>query len=211
MSLSAAAKAAANHLAKDVKAKKPALMSKAQTLLTFEFQPNPRPINCCTFPITRTIAADISHPLYIRTQRRMEAFDPTILHWAVRAPLNLSKKATVRWWAGRRIKAAFREVLKEAGLDSKGRRTGTGVAGLNGALRISTPADHKILDASGEEVKKECARILQQVMRKQKAPRGNGSQMETVQKSRSRDFGSELSKGRLSDSLPSDFNSAYPK
>ena len=167
MSLSAAAKAAANHIAKDVTTKTKSA-SKAPNFLTFKFEANPRPLNCTTFPVTKDFALDNSHPLHIRTTRRLAAFEPSILHWNVKTPVETSKRATVRVWAVRRVKVAFREALREGGWQTDGSRVALdGDMSLRGALCIFVPKDREILEASGEDVRRQCVWLLRKVVQLQ--------------------------------------------
>jgi hypothetical protein len=174
MSLPAAAKAAAHHIAKDVTTKtKPA--SKAPNFLTFKFQANPKPLNCTTFPMTKDFALDPSHPLHIRTTRRLAAFDSSVLHWNVKTPLEMSKKATVRAWAIRRVKVAFREALKEGGWQTDG--SGVAYDGdmrLRGALCIFVQKDKDIIEASGEDVRRQCVWLLRKIVQLQTDRAQNG-------------------------------------
>ena len=146
-------------------------------LFHYVFQPNPKPINCCTFNSTKMFASEPDHPLHIRTQRRLAAFNPNVLHWTVKAPLELSKKAVVRNWAIRRVKAAFREELKRKGWDVEGKPLGGGEGEwkqpLRGALCVHLLKNQSIIVASGEGVKQQCSWLLRKVVAAQ--ARTNGS------------------------------------
>lgn len=174
MSARAAAKAAANHITKHVIHKtNPAVKAPTfpPTFLAFQYQANPKPINCTTFPMTKEFALDSTHPLHISTTRRLAAFDPSALHWTVRTPLDLSKKATVRSWALRRVRVAFREALKEGGWQIDGSRIAAdGQRRLSGALAIHVHKDKAVIEASGQEVKKQCLWVLQKVLKLQTGP-----------------------------------------
>jgi hypothetical protein len=174
MSLSTATRSAANAIRNNVATKTSAPASKATELFTWRFEPRPRSFNCTIFEATKDFARDASHPLHIKTRRRLTAFDPTILHWNVKAPLELSKKAIVRVWAIRRVKVAFREALKEGGWDANGRRlAGAGIE-LSGAVCMYLSKNKGIIKASGEDVKRECEGVLRLVVKRQSLPRNDG-------------------------------------
>lgn len=142
----------------------------SRQLFNFQFQPKPRPVNCCTFPHTVSIGEEWSHPFQIRTQRRLNAFDPNILHFTVWASLALSKKAVVRRWAERRVKEAFWEELKQQGWSRDGSVIDqeSGRSRLKGALCVRLGSNKEILLAKGEEVRKECAWMLRKVIEAQR-------------------------------------------
>lgn len=141
-------------------------------LIHYTFEPNPKPINCCTYFATKTFAEEVDHPLHIQTQRRLEAFDADVLHWTVKCSLELSKKAVVRNWAVRRVKEAFRAELRKKGWNKDG--TPNDVVErrrqLKGALCIRVNKNKHILEANGEEVRNQCSWVLRKVVEAQ----GNG-------------------------------------
>ena len=173
MSLTAATRSAANTLSNNVAITTPAV--RATNLFTFRFEPRPKSFNCTVYEATKDFARDASHPLHIKTQRRLAAFDPTILHWNVKAPLELSKKAVVRVWAIRRVQVAFREALITGGWDESGRRLGgTGFLNLSGAVCMFLNRDKSIIEASGEDVRRECEGVLREVVRRQSLVQNGG-------------------------------------
>ena len=142
------------------------------TIFTYTFQENPKPLNICNFHHTHLIANDPSHPFHIRTQRRLDAFDPTIFHWTVKGPTDLSRKVVVRNWAVRRVKEALRRELKKRGWGTDGSwlRAEKGEKdGLRGALGIYLRKEGKAITASGDEVREECAWLVRRVEELQKA------------------------------------------
>jgi hypothetical protein len=174
MPLSTATRSAANAIKNNVATKTSAPASKATDLFTWRFEPHPKSFNCTIFEATKDFARDASHPLHIKTRRRLAAFDPTILHWNVKAPLELSKKAVVRVWAVRRVKVAFQEALKEGGWDANGKRLlGTGID-LCGAVCMYLSKNKHIIEASGADVKRECEEVLRQVVKRQSLPQSVG-------------------------------------
>ena len=172
MSTAAATIAAAKKSLQNV-----ATTTKPAPLLHYIFEPNPKPINCCTYTSTKTFAAERDHPLHIRTQRRLRDFDPEILHWTVKCPLELSKKAVVRNWAVRRVKEALRDELGAKGWDGDGRVIGESDVGeklgLKGALCILLNKNKRVMEASGEEVKSQCSRVLRKVLQAQGSSMGH--------------------------------------
>lgn len=130
-------------------------------LFYLNYERKPLPLNTTTLPPTRAIALPRSADAYhIRTVRRLEAFDPTKLHWSVIAPYDLSKSALVRRTSARRVREAFRQELRLAGWDSEGRRTPEGgpdgrqrSCDLSGALKLALVKDAFAVTASAEEVR----------------------------------------------------------
>ena len=165
MSLPAAVKSASNTVARNVaSAKAPQI----PPLLTFKYERHPSPLNCTNFVATREFSYDKTHPHHIRTQRRLAAFDPRLLHWNVRVPVDLSKRATVRGWAINRVKVAFREALRDGGLDKDGKNLVVRKQELSGALCIFVSKNKAIIEASGEDVKRECSLLLKRVVNLQR-------------------------------------------
>lgn len=163
---SAAVKSAANFVGKDVTGTKLGGTPQAP-FLSFKYERHPKPLNCASFLSTRDVASDDRHPMYISLQRRFAAFDRSKLHWNVIVPTDLSKKAVVRGWAVRRVKAMFREVLKDQGWDEDGSVAGGGTGikeGLSGALCIHISKNKAVLEASGEDVKMQCQWLLRKVL-----------------------------------------------
>ncbi|KAK3711567.1 hypothetical protein LTR37_009558 [Vermiconidia calcicola] len=116
--------------------------------------------------MTRDIASDPSHPLYLRTQRRLQTFDPNILHWNVICPLDVSKKAVVRNWTRRRVKEAFKAELKARGLESDGKFVEDGRRGAKGALMmvVDKRKAAEIIQATGQEVREECGWVVRKIL-----------------------------------------------
>ncbi|EME48437.1 hypothetical protein DOTSEDRAFT_18970 [Dothistroma septosporum NZE10] len=127
--------------------------SRQSALLTFIHEPFPRPINCTTFQSTRLFATDPSHPLYIRTHRRLAAFDPERLTWRVQVPVAVSKKPAIRREAERRVKRAV-------GAELDGRED------FNGALLLIMNKDPmRSLRFRQEEVQKEVRAWVRRTLR----------------------------------------------
>ena len=148
-------------------------------MLHYKFEPNPKPLNCCTYSSTKSFAEEPDHPLHIRTRRRLAAFNPNILHWTVKCPLELSKKAVVRNWSVRRVKEAFKEELRKGGWDKEGKATAVDEekVALKGALCIHLNKNKRVVEASGEEVRTQCSWVLRKVVEAQGQVHegGNGS------------------------------------
>lgn len=100
------------------------------------------------------------------------------MHWTVKAPVELSKKAIVRNWAVRRVKAGFRAELKVRGWGKDGSRLlakesgGEGEVGLKGALCVWLGKDAGVVTAGWEEVRKECAGLVRKVEELQRGNNG---------------------------------------
>jgi hypothetical protein len=130
------------------------------TLYNTRFEPFPRPLNCTTFTATDIIAKDDRHPLNIPISRRLDEWNPNRLHWAIRTPLAISKKRTVRSWVGRRFRDTFIDELKNSGFNSRGEPLVPSrlKSPITGALAITLlrPA----LTASVQDVRQICSSIL---------------------------------------------------
>lgn len=166
---------------KDAWSKTPSLADKkppqaaSPQLFRYLYEPKPTAINYLTFASTRMIAEDPSHPYHIRTVRRLEAFDPSILHWRIHVPIEVSKKSAIRNWAKKRVVRALVQHLEDMGLDRDGKlRDGSAGEGLRGALLMILSKDAKVaLAFSDEEAKKDVASVLQAVRERQR----NGKRM----------------------------------
>ncbi|KAI4843370.1 hypothetical protein E4T44_06773 [Aureobasidium sp. EXF-8845] len=90
------------------------------TLFRTRFDPSPRPVNCTTFTATDVIIKDERHPLNIPLSRRLDEWNPKRLHWAIRTPLIISKKRTIRSWVGRRFRDTFIDELRISGFNRWG-------------------------------------------------------------------------------------------
>ncbi|KAI4843526.1 hypothetical protein E4T44_06689 [Aureobasidium sp. EXF-8845] len=90
------------------------------TLFRTRFDPYPRPVNCTTFTATDVIIKDERHPLNIPLSRRLDEWNPKRLHWAIRTPLVISKKRTIRSWVGRRFRDTFIDELRISGFNRWG-------------------------------------------------------------------------------------------
>jgi hypothetical protein len=130
------------------------------TLLTARFESSPKPLNCTTFSSTHFMVQDERHPLHIHTLRRIDAWNPKRLHWAVRVPVAISKKRTVRSWLTRRFRDAIVDELQKSGFNKWGEPVAPSLAQspLTGALSINIlrPA----LTASIEDVRHACRFVL---------------------------------------------------
>ena len=144
-------------------------------LFDYKFERSPRPINCMTFGFTRDTADDRTHPLHTKIRRQLAAFDSNKLHYSVTCSLDISKKATIRNWACRRVKEAFRQELRARGYASDGSplhatrpevvsEAGTG---LKGALRIMLAKDPFALTATTEDVRSNCQWLLKRIIQAQ--------------------------------------------
>lgn len=138
----------------------------SNTFLSCRYEPRPRPINSTTYQFTINALHDSTHPLHIKTKRRYADFDPSLLHWTVKVPVALSKNATVRNWAAKRVREAVRTELKARGFGNDGSLLdGQGLGTpLKGALTILISKSQDILLANGTEVKEQASRILEQVI-----------------------------------------------
>lgn len=161
------AASSARNAIKNVTAPKPP----RKPLFHFVFHTTPKALNNpIRWTMTQQIASDPAHPLHIRTQRRLTAFDPNKLHWTVKAPVDLSKKAIVRNWAVRRVKEAFRLELENSGWTKDGQVLGENVKeGLKGALCVYLGKDAMVVMASWDDVRKECAWLVQKIVGLQNA------------------------------------------
>lgn len=148
--------------------------------LYFIHEPQPKPINCTTYPATRSILSDPSHPLHIRTQRRIAAFDPHALHWNVIVPLDVSKKAVVRNWVRRRVGEAFKKILREQG---EGRRVQGAVS-----MRVRPEMAAVAMTATGEDVEREVERVVGAIVSRGRSDwrRGDGSSVKRLTDVRSK-------------------------
>lgn len=150
-----------------------AARNSAPNLLRLVYERNPRPFNCTTLEPTKSFAEDTSHPLHIKTQRRLDQFDPAKLHWRVRCPIDVSKKVVIRRWAIRRFQVAFLKQLREAGFDSDGALLeklqpwhGKRRSALTGAALMILPKDSRSLKADDRTVDESCRAVLEDVKHK---------------------------------------------
>ncbi|KAK4569577.1 hypothetical protein LTR86_003340 [Recurvomyces mirabilis] len=154
-------------------------------LLRFVYEPRPGPINCTTLFPTREFADDPSHPLHIRTKRKLAAFDKDKFHWRVQCPVDLSKRAFVRSWAAKRVGKELRRKIGEAlgrgqgdglvlgggegegGGGREGSRDAAAAAaereGWRGALLVILTKDKISLTASEAEVRQSVEWLLERV------------------------------------------------
>lgn len=146
-------------------------------LFFIHYERNPKPINPTTYVATAMNLADprSTHPFSIRTARRHRAFDPKKLHWAVHAPLGLSRSAYIRSCSVRRLREAFRSELRKAGWDEEGRRLerggevgSLGDSDLSGALKLALTKEPFSITATGEEVRVHAAEAVQTLVRMQR-------------------------------------------
>ncbi|KAK3067977.1 hypothetical protein LTR53_014809 [Teratosphaeriaceae sp. CCFEE 6253] len=115
-------------------------------LIRVIYERHPGPINCTTLQSTKDYASDASHPLHIRTQRRLQAFDPWKLHWRVQCPLDVSKKAFIRRWAAERFAKSVRGLL-DGVVESKAKRKSPQDRTANGRISGNDLAGSQALDA----------------------------------------------------------------
>ncbi|TKA76720.1 hypothetical protein B0A55_03948 [Friedmanniomyces simplex] len=174
-----------------------------QQYLRFQYESHPKPINCTTFATTKDVANDPSHPFYIRTQRRLRAFNTGKLHWRVQCSVDVSKRGFVRSWAVKRVQGAIarrlgtqegkREESDGAGDDAgqestsvrgptvdvargEGDHARPNALGLSGALLIFLPKDSKLaLTATKAQVEESAEWVLKEVTRLQAEARRKGS------------------------------------
>ncbi|KAI5369823.1 hypothetical protein Slin15195_G007010 [Septoria linicola] len=158
---------------------------KESNLINFIFEAFPKPFNCTTIPQTRLFAADPSHPLHIKIQRRVAAHNPDDFIWVARCPTHVSKKPAYRHDVVKKLRRVFREALRQRGYDEQGVQLGehhmarlkqepvmTGqrtvaetTGNLSGALSMFYVGDQKrVLMAKGHDIKAECDRILDKVL-----------------------------------------------
>jgi hypothetical protein len=90
-------------------------------------------------------------------------------------PLSISSKATVRRHHRRRLVDAFREALNERGLDEHGEAIDGQAPSLRGTLHLI--ARPSIIETDFPALRRECARILSQIIKSRPhAPQGLGSE-----------------------------------
>lgn len=70
----------------------------------------------------------------------------------MKCPVEVSKKAVVRNWCTKRVREALRKEI-------------AGCEGLRGALCVVVNKDKGVVTASVENVRRECGRIVREVMR----------------------------------------------
>ncbi|KAK3673172.1 hypothetical protein LTR78_007012 [Recurvomyces mirabilis] len=164
-------------------------------LLRYVYEPRPDPINCTTLFPTREFATDPSHPLHIRTKRKLAAFDPDNFHWRVQCPVDVSKRAFVRSWAAKRVGKVLRGKIGAAlgrrqgdGLVLRGGEGGGGLEGARdaaaaaeregwiGALLVILTKDKISLTASDAEVRQSVEWLLERVREKQGQEGGRQTQ-----------------------------------
>ncbi|KAM3415246.1 hypothetical protein BST61_g8777 [Cercospora zeina] len=149
-------------------------------LVYSSYQPDPQPFNCTTIPQTRVFAADPTHPLYIKIQRRVAAHNPQDFRWVVRCPVAVNKKPAYRHAVQKKLRRAFRHALTVRGFDDEGKPLsgskcdeGTAAASptpapmgrISGALCMTLANDPKrVLTAKGCEFRAEAERILDKVL-----------------------------------------------
>ncbi|KAK4548303.1 hypothetical protein LTR36_010173 [Oleoguttula mirabilis] len=172
----------------DVKGQPPPAV-KPHQLLTFTYQPNPGPVNCTTLRPTIDFATDDFHPFHIRTKRKLDAFDPTKLHWRVQCPTDVSSKSLIRNWATKRLRNAFAQRLLEGGWEKDGsplKRQGDGGSAvhkesLSGALLMVLHKSDITLTASKEAVQYSARWVLDLMLRRrEEALRKQPRQQELV-------------------------------
>ena len=73
----------------------------------------------------------------------------------------------MRGWASNRVKVAFREALRDRGWRGDGKNV-AGRQELSGALCVFVSKNKAILEASGEDVKRECSQLLRRVVNLQR-------------------------------------------
>ncbi|KAI7542567.1 hypothetical protein KC317_g16549 [Hortaea werneckii] len=81
-------------------------------VLTYRYEPHPRPINCTTLPPTKDFLSDPYHPHHLNAQRKSQTFNPAILNWRVHCPVAASGKKVIRDWCYRRTRTAFQNALQ---------------------------------------------------------------------------------------------------
>lgn len=144
----------------------------SQPLFAYTYEPIAKPMNITTFQTTRLNATDPSCPFYIKLRRRMAAFDNNTLVWRVHVPLVVSKRATVRRWAIKRVREAINKELKARGFHRDGSlingEGADGSRGLRGALLVKLPNDsEKALRTKYEEVEIYARWLIGQIMDRQ--------------------------------------------
>lgn len=166
-------------------------VTKPSSIARYLYDPNPTAINYLTFASTRMIAEDPSHPYHIRTIRRLEAFDPSRLHWRVHVPIDVSKKSAIRNWAKKRVVRVFAKELKDFSLERGGSvMDGKQGEGLRGALLVIMSKDPKVaLTFTDEEIREDIASTLRAVREKQRTGRRTGPASAPLKKRRGIDQG----------------------
>lgn len=132
-----------------------------------------RAVNCTTFVTTKVIASEPSHPLCIKTRRKLAAFDPQGFYWRVNCPNDISKKAVVRNTCKGEFKKAFVWALAEAGwgkdgmpLDPDGKQKR-----LTGAVLLSIVKDPaRVLTAEKEAMRRDAGDVVKKLAARQGHP-----------------------------------------
>lgn len=129
-----------------------------------------RPVNCTTFVTTKVMASEISHPLHIKTQRKIANFDPQGFYWRVNCPNDISRKAVVRNVCKGEFKKAFVWALAEAGWGKDGRPLdpGSKKGRLTGAVLMNIPKDpERVLKAKKADLRRDAGDVVRKIMAKQ--------------------------------------------
>jgi hypothetical protein len=92
------------------------------------------------------------HPLFHLRKRIAEARPKTGLWWHVATGPNTSKRRVVRSWVVRRLRNAFRETLRERGVDEDGKINPRAHKGVDEGLRASNRKGIREALERGEEV-----------------------------------------------------------
>lgn len=132
-----------------------------------------RAVNCTTFVTTKVIAREPSHPLCIKTRRKLAAFDPQGFYWRVNCPTDISKKAIVRNTCKGEFKKAFVWALAEAGWGKDGMPLdpdGTQKR-LTGAVLLSIVKDPaRVLTAKKEAMRRDAGDVVKKLAARQGQP-----------------------------------------
>lgn len=130
-------------------------------------------LNCTTFGTTRVMASDKSHPLHIKTHRKLAAFDPQGFYWRVNCNVDMSKKAIVRNSCKKNFKKAFVWALAEAGWGPDGRPLDPEKQErrLTGAVLLSIVTDPKlVLTAKREDLRREAGEAVRKILSMNEQP-----------------------------------------
>jgi len=129
-------------------------------------------IGTTTLEQTNAVLIEEHHPKHIITRRRLEAWDPRKLHWAIKCPQNVSKKKVVRNWAVRRVREALVAELRKNGYDRDGKAKDVASSNSHtqpaiiGSLQIAVNSD--VLVAPITDIREQCEKMVQKVVRAQK-------------------------------------------
>lgn len=157
-------------------------------LLTFTYQPRPKPLNCTTHYSTSILAREADTVMGMKIRRAKQSFNPDNFIWVARCPVDMCKKSTYRHLIVKKIRKVFVQELEKRGYDRDGKivsQKGESESGteakrdLRGALLIllnSQGDKAKALNATSEELRAALQYVFEKVLPQQSdAPGRNAS------------------------------------